>query len=151
VFSQPPAAPPESLAAINTAAGHVRCDGALTTSPSVTAIVLSFVGEKFAGPASGTSPSMAQRRDRVERGHEHQGVVPVSTAQADPEQRAGPVDHNLVDLLRSRYCSRMGWSAASPQASSHRRRASRSIIVRSPRRSKGWAFAGSDQIVLTGA
>ena len=66
-------------------------------------MIIGFVGMEFVRPAPRATPPMSHRRHSIERGCEHQAVVPVSSTQADPERCARPVDHNMA--LRARFAA----------------------------------------------
>lgn len=93
----------QSLTDVHTAAGNPRRDGpsaALSAAPSM---IVGFIGVQLVRSALGTSTPMADRRHRIESGREHEAIVPVSSAQAQAERCARPVDHNVA--LRARFAA----------------------------------------------
>jgi hypothetical protein len=98
-----PAISSQALADVHAAAGNPGHDGAPPAFRAAATMVISLVGVQFGRAASRATGSMPHRRHGIERGCEHQAVVPVSPTQADPERCACPVDHNMA--LRARFAA----------------------------------------------
>jgi hypothetical protein len=93
----------QALADVHTAAGNPGHNGTLSAFRAAAAMVVGLVGVQLVRSAPGTSPPMTHRRHRIEGGRQHEAVVPVGPAQADPERCARPVDHNMA--LRARFAA----------------------------------------------
>lgn len=109
-----PAMPSQALTVVDTTSGNSGRDGALTTFRVAAPMIIGLVGVQFVRAASRAPRSMTHRRHGIEGGCEHQAVMPVGSAQADPERCARPVDHNMA--LRARFAAirRVRASAGAP-------------------------------------
>ena len=98
-----PAIPSQALTDVHTAAGNPGHNGALAAFRAAATMIIGFVGVQLVRSAPGTSTPMADRRHGIEGGGEHEAVMPIGSAQADPERCACPVDHNMA--LRARFAA----------------------------------------------
>lgn len=93
----------QALADVHTTAGDSGHNGAPTAFAPAATMVISLVGVQLVRSAPGTSTPMTDRRNGIKGGGEHEAVMPIGSAQADPERCACPVDHTMA--LRARFAA----------------------------------------------
>ena len=153
-----PAVPSELCACLDAAAGDARLDVAAGQGTSAAAagpaaaMVVGFVGVEFAGPASGWSPGLPDRRYSINHLLQHDTVVDVGSCQADRERDALRIGEDvtlgarLAAICRARAGRRAPLLAATDALS----RAARlkSIALRRPSRSRSTRWRRSQTPVL---
>lgn len=91
----------EFLAALNAATGDARHDPARSAFMPAGSGIVGFVGVQLVWTTSrSAAPTAPHRRDGIEGGRHHDGVVPIGTAQAEAERRAARVGDEIA--LRAR-------------------------------------------------
>ncbi len=101
-LDHPPVAS-QSLADVHTTAGDPGHNGAATAFGPAATMVISLVSVQLVRSAPGTSTPMPHGWHGIKGGCEHEAVMPIGSAQADPERCACPVDHNMA--LRARFAA----------------------------------------------
>jgi len=138
-FHDPPV-PPEPCTALDAAPGDAGLDVAAGQSPTAAAMIISLVGMKLAGPASGWSPRLPDGRHSINDLLQHDAVVNVGPRQPDCEWDALRIgdDVTLGARLAAIRRVRAGLSAPLLAATEALSRAARlkSMALRRPRRSR---------------
>lgn len=98
-----PAVSAQSLASFHASSCDARLDGAGAALLAATAVIVGLVRVELVRALPRSAAATTYTRHGVEGRSQHQTVVPVGRAQADPERRAPAVDHKMA--LRARFAA----------------------------------------------
>ena len=98
-----PAVSAQPLARLHASSCNPGRDGAGATLLAAATVIVGFVRMELLRAPAGSTSAVPHARHGVERCGQHEAVVAIGRAQADPEERTLSVDHKMA--LRARFAA----------------------------------------------